>query len=641
MAKKPCKVTLKSGGKLYPMNMAEFMTELKNGLLQKLIDEGSISESRLGVREQITPPIVPPIAPPIVPPIVPPIEDEGASKKRKALLNKAYEGSDKDIKAEIKKYGLDYDVESRTDAREKAKNFIEAVGFETALEAVRLSQLDDGAAAYVFAELIDTIEQEMMSASTPEEMNSLRTFQASLINEFDKKARSAGRFVSSLADIYQNSLFNYSAERKINEYKEKNGGYISQEAEEKIRKAAQEIKDLNEKIEELKKKIKEQEDKDNIATIVQSTKQKTEAKVTNTQRAKKLADAFRQLKTKPITFKDSNGNPINTAGITWNDLVEIGARAIEATGRIADGIAAVMDKISEQDWYKRLSQGDKDAIQAQVEGMFTEETPGDINIPAGVIRSLVESGIDTIDGLVAAVRPLIAESYPDATDRDIRDAITGYAKEKKKTRDDIVSEIAKLKRVGKLMSELEDLRSGIEKERDERRKAQKTETEKELLRQIDEMLDALGIKEKRRTERSKRAAQKRIEQLEERIRNGDFSKTKPSPVVEDSELARLRARRQELQDDIDTEIYRAELENRKPIQKFLDYIMELWSLPRALMATGEWSFMLIQGGIQTIAHPINASRALYKTLQHLVSEKKAPCCFCRPQRDAACLHRSA
>ena len=57
MAKKPCKVTLKSGGKLYPMNMAEFMTELKNGLLQKLIDEGSISESRLGVREQITPPI--------------------------------------------------------------------------------------------------------------------------------------------------------------------------------------------------------------------------------------------------------------------------------------------------------------------------------------------------------------------------------------------------------------------------------------------------------------------------------------------------------------------------------------------------------------------------------------------------------
>jgi hypothetical protein len=51
--------------------------------------------------------------------------------------------------------------------------------------------------------------------------------------------------------------------------------------------------------------------------------------------------------------------------------------------------------------------------------------------------------------------------------------------------------------------------------------------------------------------------------------------------------------------------------------------MELWSLPRALMATGEWSFMLIQGGIQTIAHPINASRALYKTLQHLVSEKKA------------------
>lgn len=102
-------------------------------------------------------------------------------------------------------------------------------------------------------------------------------------------------------------------------------------------------------------------------------------------KAKNIADAFRKLKTKPFTFKDENGNdiPINIQGVTWNDLVELGAKAIEKTGEIADGIAAIIDKIKDSDFYNKLSANDKQRFQDQLQSHYEsqlEDTPAAKNI---------------------------------------------------------------------------------------------------------------------------------------------------------------------------------------------------------------------------------------------------------------------
>lgn len=140
MAKKPCKVTLKSGGKLYPMNMAEFMTELKNGLLQKLIDEGSISESRLGVREQITPPIVPPITPPIVPPIEG--EEETKSRRRKFITTIQNDPTIRDsVKSAFREDRINYQSLPNKVSVAEAMAIIDAMGLDEAQNMIKSQSL--------------------------------------------------------------------------------------------------------------------------------------------------------------------------------------------------------------------------------------------------------------------------------------------------------------------------------------------------------------------------------------------------------------------------------------------------------------------------------------------------------------------
>jgi hypothetical protein len=621
---KPCKVTIKTSKGATPKEMTfeDYMEMLYNGALEKFIADGTINTNRLGGDNPFgaTPP-----KPPA--PGKKETEEEKPKRRRKALFGRAVKGMDVEAaKKAIDKYGLTYDVESRTDAREAAQKFVDAVGFDDALQAVRASMMEDGAAAYVFAELIDQVETDMEYAETDQEMAELVDLQQKLFNEFDRKARSAGRFISSLDDIYRNSKFGYSAEKKIQEYKNKNEGFIPEDIEKKFRKLDEKIKELNAKLKEAEARAKKAEEDQVIASIVTSVKQKQTAKVSYTQKAKSVADDFRKkLKTKPVQFKDANGNPIQikTQGVTWNDLVEIGAKAIEASGKIADGIAAMMNAVEQEEWYKRLNSADKDAVRAQVEGVFSEETPGDIQIPSGMIRSFVESGIDNMDDLVSAVKAMVSETYPNATDREIRDAITGYGKEVTKTSDDIKDEINRLKRIGKLTSRIEDLQAGIESEKDPKKKAQKTEEEKKLIKEVDNLLESTGIKNAKRLEQAKQRAARRIEELQERLDTGNFSKKKVTPLTEDEELAKLRVEKQNLQDEFDTELYKVELQNRTKFQKFRDGLLEIWNIPRALMATGEISFMLIQGGIQTLAHPMNAARAFFKAVQHFTSEKKA------------------
>ena len=103
------------------------------------------------------------------------------------------------------------------------------------------------------------------------------------------------------------------------------------------------------------------------------------------EKAKVVADKFRKLKTKEFTFKDENGNdiPIHKMGASWNEMIEIGAKAIEATGEIADGVKAIVDQVKDKDWYKNLSKRDKANFENQLASQLQEpivETPESKNI---------------------------------------------------------------------------------------------------------------------------------------------------------------------------------------------------------------------------------------------------------------------
>lgn len=133
-------------------------------------------------------------------------------------------------------------------------------------------------------------------------------------------------------------------------------------------KQAETAKEHTQKVQELSKLVKDLQDKLSQAMDKNAGVPEPKEKRTYTTKAKKAADAFRKLKQSSFSFKDENGNdvPVQTAGITFNDLIELGAKAIEKTGELADGLATILDKVKDLDWYKGLSDGDKDRFAQEL-----------------------------------------------------------------------------------------------------------------------------------------------------------------------------------------------------------------------------------------------------------------------------------
>lgn len=704
MAKKkgPCKVTIKGKGDTKPREMTfeEYIAMLHDGGFDDLVKKGAIDPDELRGDNPFAPGAEQETSqePPMPPDIPQSPEDkeqsnsEETSKRR--LIQRATEDNDA-LRAKVEQYGLDRNVENRMDARDLAREFIDDVGFAEA-EYAAATVLTGAAKTWVYAELIDTLEVATANAKSPEELSDILQKQAELLNIWDLQIADSAREIGALRDVYRNSLFSYKADIKIKQYKKASGGYISPEVEAKFRAYEEQIKELNQKIKEAEQRATAEKEGEIMANIVTDvTSEKKKAKTSYSEQAKRMADKFRKLKGKPIQFKDANGNPIDIQrmGLSFDDIIELGAKAIEATGKIADGIAAVMDKLGEQAWFNALSDIDKEAVRAQVEGMLSDTTGGPIKIPKGMIRVLVEMGNEDIDSLTDAVMDQLKEEYPNATRRDFRDAITGYGREVGRTKDDISREIEIMKRVGQKMSQVEDLRMGIIAERDPVKKNQKEQEEKDLDReikdlfrdlgitgakkleqakknaerrveelqkridegnyaptkrerqytpddeldllldekkalqdQLKELQDQTGFTEAKKLDQAKKALEKRIKQLEEKIAKGDFTKQQKQPAyTADDEIRDLRAKRQELQDEIDLEIFKEELKQRGWKGTFADYAKDVWNLTRNAKASLDLSFVFVQGKLIAggFLHPTAALRSALQGWKQFWSEGKA------------------
>lgn len=704
MAKKkgPCKVTIKGKGDTKPREMTfeEYIAMLHDGGFDDLVKQGAIDPDELKGDNPFAPGAEQEMKqePPMPPDIPQSPEDkeqsnsEQTSKRR--LIQRATEDYDA-LRAKVEQYGLDRNIENRLDARDLAREFIDDVGFDEA-EYAAATVLTGAAKTFVYAELIDTLEVATANVKSPEELSDILQKQAELLNIWDLQIADSAREIGALRDVYRDSLFSYKADIKIKEYKKASGGYISPEVEAKFRAYEQQIKDLNQKIKEAEQRATAEKEGEIMANIVTDvTSEKKKAKTSYSEQAKRMADKFRKLKGKPVQFKDANGNPIDIQrmGLSFDDIIELGAKAIEATGKIADGIAAVMEKLGEQAWFNALSDIDKEAVRAQVEGLLSDTTGGPIKIPKGMIRVLVEMGNDNIDSLTDAVMDQLKEEYPNATRRDFRDAITGYGKDVGRTKDEISREIEVMKRIGQKMSQIEDLKMGIIAEPDPVKKTQKEQQEKDLDReikdlfrdlgitgakkleqakknaerriqeledrinqgnyapakrerqytpddeldmlldekkalqdQLKELQDQTGFTEAKKLEQAKKALEKRIKQLEEKIAKGDFTKKPKQPAyTADDEIRDLRAKRQELQDEIDLEIFKEELRQRGWKGTFADYAKDVWNLTRNAKASLDLSFVFVQGKLIAggFLHPVTALRSGLQAWKQFWSEGKA------------------
>jgi hypothetical protein len=640
MAKNPCIISFKNTKGEAPVEYSydEFMQMLKDGKFMDLVNQGLLDERRMSGEN------------PFIAAEPEPVKRldlkslAGKGKALRTLLARAYAGTtDEKLAEALRKTGLDRDIQKLTEARARAKEFVEMVGFEAAYQAVMDRKLNDAVAAYVYADLIDRLETAKFtnledSSLSPQEykeaQQELLDLQAKMIKEFSGVSTAAGQFINALKDIYRNSLFNYTVDNQINEYKKANFGYIPPEVQAKFEKLDEQIKELNKKIADAEQRAQEAEDARNLAEIAKAVAEDKLANI-DLKDTNDAAAEVAKFKSKSVTFKDASGKPINMPKGTWSKIVDAAADAVRnlkgkpsltskasLSGAASNAaLDAALAAIRAEPFFQALSDADKRAVEAQIRAQFQSVTPGKISIPSSLIREIVDAGVADMNDLVTKVRDRMSQKYPNATDRQIRDAISGYGRERSLTRDDIQKEIGRLRNIGRMESRLEDIQRGIVKAKNPQERAKLTDKEEQLRLDIQDAYEAAGIADAQRLINAKRNAQKRIAELERRLAEGDFSKKERKEVVEDEELRELRAERQTLQNQFDKEVDKIKKENSPT--KVWDGLGAFWEISRLLQASFDLSMVLQQGLKLTVSHPVNALRAFKKLWELGWSEKKA------------------
>lgn len=603
-------------------------------------------------------------------------------KKKTILTGRAYEGKTRDeVKRYLEEKGLTRPVVSQEERSQQAKEFIQEYGEETAIEAVKNFDVRGGQASSILAQIIKRINRDMakLDATNTKELDALAKEYADVAALLEKEGFAGGEFAGQLAYEYQDDELGFNVEKLIEKYKEINKGEIPAETEAKFRELARQNAELQSKIDELEKKRKEAEEKAAIADIKESIerekKTRKEPKIYGTTRIKKGFDDLVKALGEPTPgLALASKLPSVTKA-----LVEIGQGLIE-TGKA--NLDNVLDKIKAYLKEQNLKV-DFDSYKEDVEAKL-KSIPTELRIPHTVLRDLVERGVDNIEDLTTEVQKL----YPDATQRQVRDAITGYGKVVNPNMEEIEVQIRKMKRVGRIISALEDvnnnkrpLKSGKQRDKldaqeralnkelreamkdlpmDEATEAEQLKTQldaakqrvrnqiEDLQREINkgeltpknartvrEDAELKELKEKRdelkkeheqifkdedfqnkkRLELTKKAAERRIEELKRRIKEKDFTRKK-KPLVTDDELTKLKAEKLRLKEEYEKEFHKAELENRTKAQKLGDMAVDAWNMTRILSATAEWSFVLRQGMALTLRNLVSNPKTLAKAFKN-------------------------
>lgn len=696
---------------------------------------------------------------------------EGKVKKKKILTQRAYEAEIRpQVKKRLEEKGLLRELFSQQERSQQAADFIQEFGEDAAFTAVETFDVRGAMATSILAQLRKSANRQMaaLEATDTEQLDELAGRIADIDALAEREGYFGGEYIGQLGYEYQDVELGYNSEKQVERWETALGIKPTEEQLKEWRSRDKEIAELNKRAEEAEKRAKEAEEKLLIENIQESIAREKKAKA-GKEYAQKALDAIGKVraKIKANNYADVTGMvAIVDTGLATIEAAIKGGMAI--TSAIEKGIRHIKSKLKEQgvDTWEKEDAFRKDVTQAFEEAGIERQKATMKNnrvvIPHSIIRNLVEDGINNINDLTKAVQNIVKQDLPEVTERQVRDGITEYGKTVNPDPDVIEAQIRKMKRIGRIISGLEDiakkkrpLRSGRQRDKleaDERAELKKLreamkelpmdeETEakelktsldaakqrlrnqiEDLQRQIDtkekverskkalpeddelrelreqrdkkkeefeqifgnnelsdeqrlqnaikaveksideyerrikekdlepkqrstvaetpelkkvrERRDALkdelkklqdeaGIAERRRLDNAKKRAQARIDELQTRLKNKDFSKKVTKPVVADTELININAEKLRIKEEYDKEFYKAQLANRTKAEKIKDTLWELWGITRALRATGEMSFVGMQGLIQTIAHPIHAAKAFRNSMRFIASEKKA------------------
>ncbi len=447
----------------------------------------------------------------------------------------------------------------------------------------------------------------------------------------------------------------YNVTVEIARYKKTNHGYISPLVEDNFRAIDKELKAVKAKLVSAQAKIqkakeKAAEDAINKAAKVKERDIKIEEEFQQLPKGTKdLADraiiALEKFRTtiRERLYDATLGVPVAVidAGITItikalkagksaSQAIKIGVRKIKQL-LIKKGIKVWE---SEGRYTKDISEllVDMGYSLAPPKAKVTINNDGTFTIPNKVLHDLVNSGVTSIEGMVDAIHFDIVQSLPNVTKREVMDVITRYGMDAAKTSSDIAKDIATAKRIGTLLSKLEDLQNKKIKAKTPKNKAiigQQEANLRLLIKELEVVLygKATMTADEKRLSSAKARVRAKIKELENRLENKDFS-PKPArklPVAFDAEMVELKRQENALHDRYEYEHEKNRIVNMGMAEKTGMWAKDIIGLPRAILAGfGDLGALFTQGTwyfYSNVFNPINIAKAVLRMMKYFSSDK--------------------
>lgn len=513
---------------------------------------------------------------------------------KKSLLSRIAEGTSGIVKEAIKGISLNYDVQKIDDAKKIAKEIVEKLGVEESIIALsdKNSDLEGAVRAFVFQNVSKSLEnsiEEMqnngLDAEKFTQFDALNQALAKIKEEMDFTARDAGRFINALQYIYEGSEGEYALRKKIQQYEAINGEAIPDDVLAKFSDASQKQQELEKRVFELIQENEKLQAQLALDDIIEDSNQKPKQKkkIEFSEDKKKEKDRLKKEIFKDYfgTFNDvtrfaqllADPRVIKYLKLTFE---ETGGDFINFSNEIAESFGKGIKKYT-KDLYVKAGGKESDAISYRNSPIKIDKE-GKVIIPKSTLLRLIEEGYTEIDSLSEQILKIVNEEYPDTNYniRDIRDSITDYGKIIKPTEDEILILLGRARRLGRLISQLEDVKSGKRPKKSGLQREKPLDQERRLKREVDDILrdmrftptDAeLEIFIKSQNDKIKTRLENEIRDLDAQILVGEKRKIEKQPIEYTDKNKRLKETRDAKKELLDSIVGKPEMTEEQKIKK--------------------------------------------------------------------------
>lgn len=257
-----------------------------------------------------------------------------------------------------------------------------------------------------------------------------------------------------------------------------------------------------------------------------------------------------------------------------------------------------------------------------IERIADESRQGDAINPQLVFklaREKVNDGMTDLDAVMKSVHADVAPHYPGITEREVRDAFTGYGKVSFPSKEADLVTLRDLRRQGQLASAIDDAIGGESPMRTGKQRDKPSAKVLEMQKQLQDEMQKAGIttasspsRLATNLDKYKTLLDNRTKEVERRIRENDYSKPARQKTVLDQAALNARVAYEQAKRRLDADMEKDALARRTPFEKFQDAAVK-WSRIAKLSSFKVIPKLIEAGMVRIITNPI--SRVLGQPLR--------------------------